>query len=130
MIATEKHRIDKFLWAVRVYKTRSMATDACDRGRIIINNIPVKPSRGVKPGDVILIRKLPVVYTYKVRQLLVNRIPASRVHEFVEDLTSVEELEKLKVRETVFYTREKGKGRPTKKERRMLDDILNEKDQL
>ena len=77
MTALEKHRIDKFLWAVRVFKTRSLATEACKKGRIIIEGIQVKPSRVVKVGDVILVRKLPVVYTYRVINLPDSRVSAS-----------------------------------------------------
>ena len=126
MAPLEKHRIDKFLWAVRVFKTRSIATEACKKGRIIIDDIQVKPSRVVKEGDVILVRKLPVVYTYRVIKLLDNRVSAPRVPEFVADMTSAEEISKLKVKDSVFYTREKGSGRPTKKERRTLDRILDD----
>ncbi len=124
MHSQDKYRIDKFLWAVRIYKTRSLATEACKKGRIVIDNIQVKPSREVKKGDTILIRKLPVIYTIRVKELTDNRIPARMVPEYIEDLTSMEELEKLKVNNSVFYTRDKGTGRPTKKERRILDKIL------
>ena len=126
MKPTDKHRIDKFLWAVRVFKTRSLAAEACKKGRIIVEGIPVKPSREIKKDDIILVRKLPVIYTYKVKELLENRVSAQRVPIYIEDLTSVEELNRLKVKDTVFYTREKGTGRPTKKERRMLDKMIDE----
>lgn len=126
MPETEKSRIDKWLWAVRVYKTRSLAAEACKKGRILIGGMEVKPSREIRPGDVILVRKLPVVYTYKVLQLVENRLPAARVKEFAEDITSPEELQKLQIRETVFFKRDRGTGRPTKKERRLLDDIINQ----
>jgi ribosome-associated heat shock protein Hsp15 len=126
MPSSDKHRIDKFLWAVRIFKTRSLAADACKKGRIIIEGIQVKPSREVKNGDIILVRKLPVVYTLKVLKLLENRISAQRVPEFIEDLTSVEELHKMKIKETVFYAREKGTGRPTKRERRLLNRVIGE----
>ncbi|MBN2275337.1 MAG: RNA-binding S4 domain-containing protein, partial [Bacteroidales bacterium] len=119
-------RIDKFLWAVRVFKTRNIAAEACKKGRIIIEGIPVKPSREVKHGDIIFVRKLPVVYTFRVIQLPGNRIPAQRVPEYIENMTSVEELHKLKIRETVFYSRQKGTGRPTKKERRLLDKVIRD----
>ena len=124
MSASEKHRIDKFLWAVRVFKTRTMAAEACKKGRIIAEGNPVKPSREVKCGDILLVRKLPVVYTLKVIKLLENRVSAQRVPEFIEDLTSIEELDKLKVKDSVFYARGKGTGRPTKKERRLLDRVI------
>jgi ribosome-associated heat shock protein Hsp15 len=126
MAPLEKHRIDKFLWTVRVFKTRSIATEACKKGHIVIDGIQVKPSRVVKEGDVILVRKPPVVYTYRVIKLLDNRVSAQRVPEFVSDITSAEEISKLSIKDTVFYAREKGSGRPTKKDRRTLDRILDE----
>ncbi|MBN2762615.1 MAG: RNA-binding S4 domain-containing protein [Bacteroidales bacterium] len=126
MSLSDKCRIDKFLWAVRVFKTRNIAAEACKKGRIIIEGIPVKPSREVKHGDIIFVRKLPVVYTFRVIQLPGNRIPAQRVPEYIENMTSVEELHKLKIRETVFYSRQKGTGRPTKKERRLLDKVIRD----
>jgi ribosome-associated heat shock protein Hsp15 len=125
MTALEKHRMDKFLWSVRVFKTRSLATEACNRGRILIDGIPVKPSRGVKSGDLILVRKMPVVYAYRVIGIPNSRVSAKQVPEFISDMTSAEEIGKLKIKDAVFYSREKGSGRPTKKERRTLDRILN-----
>jgi len=125
MSLSEKVRIDKWLWAVRIFKTRSQASEACRKGRILIDGLEVKPSRMVKTGDTIFIRKLPVVYTIRVKDLVENRLPAQRVREFAEDLTSAEELEKLKLRDTVFFKRDRGAGRPTKKERRLLDNIIN-----
>lgn len=116
-------RIDRWLWAVRIYKTRSKAAEACRKGRIIIDGQQVKPSRDVKPGDTILIRKLPVIFTYKVKDLLQRRQSAKIAAESYEDLTSVKELDKLKINETVFVKREKGTGRPTKKERRIIDKL-------
>jgi ribosome-associated heat shock protein Hsp15 len=126
MKPSDKHRIDKFLWAVRVYKTRTLAAEACKKGRIIMEGNPVKPSREIKTGDIIVVRKLPVIFTFRVKQLLENRVAAVHVTEYLEDLTSVEELDKLKVKDSLFYSRERGTGRPTKKERRMLDRILDE----
>ena len=111
---------------MRIFKTRSLATEACKKGRIIINGTDVKPSHEVKPGETIFIRKLPVVYTVKVKALTNNRLPAVKVKEFMDDLTSPEELEKLKINDSAFFRREKGTGRPTKKERRLLDDIFNQ----
>jgi ribosome-associated heat shock protein Hsp15 len=126
MDSAGKERIDKWLWAVRIYKTRSQAAEACKSGRILIGGMAVKPSRDIKPGEIIFVRKLPVVYTLKVVNLVENRLPASRVHEFAEDLTSPEELDKLKIKDTAFFRRDKGTGRPTKKDRRLLDDIINQ----
>ncbi len=123
MTAKKGIRLDKWLWAVRIYKTRSMATEACKKGRIMVNNTEAKPSREVLQGDVIIVRKLPVVYTYKVKELLKNRVSASLVEQYAEDLTSVEELNKLKINDTFFVKRDKGSGRPTKKERRLMDRL-------
>jgi len=126
MPGAEKVRLDKWLWAVRIYKTRNLAAEACKKGRIIINGIEAKPSREIRTGDTIFIRKLPVVYTIKVKDLTENRLPAKRVTDFIEDLTSPEEVEKLKLQDTVFLKRDRGEGRPTKKERRLLDKIINQ----
>ena len=122
----DKVRIDKWLWSVRVFKTRSLATDACKRGRVIVEEQAVKPSREIKANDIIIVRKPPVIYTYKVIATLEKRLPAKRVHEFMEDLTTSDELDKLKVKETISFFRERGSGRPTKKERRDIDKIKNQ----
>lgn len=113
---------------MRIYKTRTLATEACKKGRIIINGMEAKPSHDVKPGETIFVRKLPVVYTIKVKALTQNRLPAIRVKEFMDDLTSPEELEKLKISDNTFFKRDRGSGRPTKRERRLLDDIINGND--
>jgi ribosome-associated heat shock protein Hsp15 len=126
MVLPERHRIDKWLWAVRIFKTRTLATEACKKGRIIINGLEVKPSREIKTGEILLVRKLPVIYTLRVKALTNNRLPAQRVPEFMEDMTSIEELEKLKLNDSLFLKRDKGTGRPTKKDRRLLDDIINQ----
>ena len=99
--------------------------EACKNGRIIINGMEVKPSHEVRPGEIIFVRKLPVIYTLQVKDLINNRLPAQRVKEYVDDLTSPEELEKLKLNDTAFFKRDRGTGRPTKRERRLLDDIIN-----
>jgi ribosome-associated heat shock protein Hsp15 len=125
MAVADKVRIDKWLWAMRIYKTRSMATEACKKGRIIINGTEVKPSHEVKQGETICVRKLPVMYTIKVRELINNRLPARQVKDFMDDLTSPEELEKLKASDYAFIKRDRGAGRPTKKARRLIDDIIN-----
>jgi ribosome-associated heat shock protein Hsp15 len=126
MSLSEKVRIDKWLWAIRIYKTRSQASEACKKGRILIGGVEVKPSRIVKIGDILFIRKLPVVYTIRVKDLVENRLPAARVKEFAEDLTSSEELAKLAIKDSAFFARDKGTGRPTKKDRRLMDDIINQ----
>jgi ribosome-associated heat shock protein Hsp15 len=119
----EKTRIDKWLWSVRMFKTRSQASEACRKGRIIIGGIQVKPSRDIKAGEIVLIRKPPAVYTCRVKSLVQKRLSAPLARECYEDLTSVEELNKLKINETLFFKRDRGAGRPTKKERRTLDKL-------
>jgi ribosome-associated heat shock protein Hsp15 len=124
-------RIDKFLWAVRIYKTRSIASEECRRGRVIINNVQVKPSRSVSRNEVITVKKLPVVYTYRITEPIENRISAKLVNKYIEDLTTEEEKAKLDIKHTGFASyREKGTGRPTKKERRNLDRFIDDFDHL
>jgi ribosome-associated heat shock protein Hsp15 len=115
-------RLDKWLWAVRVYKTRSKAAEACRHGHITISDQKAKPSRDIRPGEVIIALKDNITRTYKVLQLLDHRVSAKLAREFVEDQTPAAELEKL--RQPAFRPigiRPKGAGRPTKKERRILD---------
>ena len=122
-------RIDKFLWSVRIYKTRSIATEACKKGRIIINNISVKPSRSVFKDEIITVRKLPLIYTYRIIQPVGNRVSAKLVNNYIEDLTPEEEKKKLDIRSSgMTVNREKGSGRPTKKERRNLDRLIDDFD--
>lgn len=120
-------RIDKYLWAVRIYKTRSQAAEACKKGKVLIEEIPVKPSRIVKPGDVIFVKKLPVIYTYKVTALVEKRVSAKIVSDYCENLTPQAELDKLKKDHiTIVFKRDRGAGRPTKRERRMIDKLKDE----
>lgn len=115
-------RIDKWLWAVRIYKTRSIATDACRSGKVMINDVEVKPSREIKTGDVIVIKTGPIRKTIKVLNLLGNRVSAKIVPQFMEDLTPAEEYKKLEmIRDSHFVSRNRGAGRPTKRERREID---------
>lgn len=118
----EHIRIDKFLWAVRIFKTRSIAADACTKGRIIIKDTPVKPSRLVSKGEIIIVKKPPVSYTYRVVEPIENRVSAKLVENYLADLTPEEEKLKLTIHHLggTGY-REKGTGRPTKKERRIID---------
>jgi ribosome-associated heat shock protein Hsp15 len=119
-------RIDKFLWSVRIYKTRSIASEACRRGRIVINDIQVKPSRCVVRDEIITVKKLPVVYTYRIIQPVENRVSAKIVNNYIEDLTPEQEKIKLDIRHAGFSGyRERGSGRPTKKERRSLDRLTD-----
>ncbi|MDF1548090.1 MAG: S4 domain-containing protein [Bacteroidales bacterium] len=117
-------RLDKFLWAVRLYKTRSIAADACKSGRILINGYPVKSSRLINIDETFMVKKNPVIYLYKVKELLSNRVGAKLVENYIENLTSEEELQKLDLNSKVtFVRRSKGTGRPTKKERREIDKL-------
>jgi len=119
-------RIDKFLWGVRVFKTRALATEACKKGKIHIDGIPAKASRLVKQGDIIEVKKPPVVYTYIAKDVPKSRISAKLVNEYIEDITSPEELKKLEVNESFFVKRDRGTGRPTKKDRRTIDNLKPE----
>ena len=119
-------RLDKWLWAVRVFKTRSDAADACRTNRVLVNDSYAKPSREVKVGDVISVKKMPVLYQYRVVELVSSRQPAKNVPLYAADITPQSELDKLNVpRETIFIVRDRGTGRPTKKERRELDSLMD-----
>ena len=125
----EEVRIDKYLWAIRVYKTRSEATDACNGGKVRLNGIDSKPSKAVHPGDVIVIRKGAVTYTFKVLALVDKRQGAKLVPQYAENLTPQEELDKLRAPvETFFLKRDRGTGRPTKKDRRQMDSLWDSLD--
>jgi ribosome-associated heat shock protein Hsp15 len=119
-------RLDKYLWAVRVYKTRSDAADAIRNNRVMVNNAYAKPSREVQVGDIISVKKMPVTYSYKVLDLVSSRQGAKLVPQYCLNITPQEELDKLTTpRETIFVFRERGTGRPTKKERREIDALMN-----
>ena len=116
-------RIDKFLWAIRAFKTRTDATDACKGGKVKVAGVNAKPSKEVKPGDVLTVKKGSVTYSYKVLQPLERRVGAKLVPEYALNLTPAAELEKLRAPvETFFITRDRGAGRPTKKDRREIED--------
>ena len=116
-------RIDKFLWAIRAFKTRTDATDACKGGKVKIAGVNAKPSKEVKAGDVIQVKKGTVTFTYKVLQPLERRVGAKLVPEYALNLTPESELEKLRAPvETFFITRDRGAGRPTKKDRREIEE--------
>lgn len=120
----EEVRIDKYLWSIRVFKTRSEATDACKGGKIRLNGTDTKPSKPVKVGDTIVARKGAVTYTYKVLQLDDKRQGAKLVPNYAENLTPAEELAKLRAPvETFFLKRDRGAGRPTKKDRRQMESL-------
>lgn len=118
-------RIDKWLWAARIFKTRSIASDACKKGKISVNGTPVKPSRTVKSGDVISVRKSPITYSFKLLQPIEKRVGAKLIPEIYQDMTPAEEYERLELsRISGFVGRARGTGRPTKKERRELDNFM------
>ena len=119
-------RIDKYLWAIRVFKTRSEATEACNGGKVKIDGVNCKPAKEVKVGEIIQIRKGSVQFSYRVLSPLENRVGASLVPQYAENLTPESELAKMRAPvETFFVKRDRGSGRPTKKERRVLDSMMD-----
>jgi ribosome-associated heat shock protein Hsp15 len=115
-------RIDKFLWAVRLYKTRTIASDECRKGRIIIKEVQVKPSRIITKDEIIIVKKPPVSFTFRVLEPIENRVSAKIAGRFIEDLTPEEEKAKQVIsRSGGTAQRDRGTGRPTKKERRLID---------
>jgi ribosome-associated heat shock protein Hsp15 len=122
-------RIDKWLWAVRIFKTRTDASEACRKGWILVNNAQVKPSREVKIGDVVTVKRPPINYVYAVVGLVENRQPAKNVPLYAENITPQEDIDMLKIqRSTLFVQRDRGTGRPTKKERRDIDRFVEDKE--
>ena len=118
-------RLDKFLWAARIFKTRTIAADACKNGRVMIDGVKQKPSRMVKEGDVIQVRKPPITYSFKILQAIQNRVGAKLVPEIMENVTTPDQYELLEMnRISGFVNRARGTGRPTKKERRERDDFV------
>lgn len=116
-------RIDKWLWAARLYKTRSLAAEACKNSRIQINGATAKPSRTVKDGDEVSVRKPPVTYTFRVLQAIEKRVGAKLLPQILENITPSEQYEMLEMsRISGFVDRARGTGRPTKKDRRALDE--------
>ena len=117
-------RIDKWLWAVRVFHTRTIAADACKKGRVMMGGVQVKPSRVVRPGDVVDVKKPPITYSFKVLQAIENRVGAKLVPEVMENVTSADQYELLEMnRISGFVDRARGTGRPTKKDRRVMEDF-------
>lgn len=120
-------RIDKYLWCVRLFKTRTLATEACNAGKILIDGQPVKPSREVRPGTTFTYRNAGIHYVYEVIDLPKSRVGAALVKTYLENKTPQEELEKLEmIRLAKAFTRPKGMGRPTKKERRDIESFLDD----
>ncbi|MBQ7634001.1 MAG: RNA-binding S4 domain-containing protein [Bacteroidaceae bacterium] len=118
-------RLDKWLWAVRVFKTRTLAADACKNGRVQINGAQAKPARTVKEGDTVSVRKPPVTYTFRVKQAIEKRVGAKLLPDMVENITDASQYELLEMsRISGFVNRAKGTGRPTKKDRRDMEDFI------
>jgi ribosome-associated heat shock protein Hsp15 len=125
----EEVRIDKWMWAVRLFKTRSLAADACKKGKVLMSGNSVKASRNIKVGDVVQIKRAPITYSFKVLALSENRMGAKLVPDFMENVTTPEQLEILEMSKySSFGKRDRGTGRPTKKERRDLDEYLDPMD--
>lgn len=119
-------RIDKWLWCVRIFKTRSLAAEACDLGRVTKDGTTLKPSKEIKEGDVITVNLNPLKKTIKVKQILKNRIGAKDVSNYMEDLTPQSEYDKVKMmHEMMFEKRDSHIGRPTKKDRRTIEKFKN-----
>ena len=120
-------RLDKWLWASRIYKTRTLAADACKNGRVSINGSLAKPSRTVKPGDEVSVKKSPITYTFRVKQTIEKRVGAKLLPDVYENITSAEQYELLEMnRISGFVNRARGTGRPTKKDRRALDEFAED----
>lgn len=120
-------RVDKYLFAMRIYKTRSIAAEACKKGRVTMNGVQLKPARTFKTGDVFSVRKNPVTFTYKVLQLSENRLGARLVGEYLQDITSPDQLELLEMaRLAGKQGRDRGTGRPTKKDRRDIETFFSD----
>ena len=118
-------RVDKWLWAARIFKTRSIAADAIKNGRVTIQGVNVKPSRMVKVGEVVSVRKPPVTYSFKILKTIEQRVGAKLIPEVYENVTTPDQYELLEMnRISGFINRQRGTGRPTKKDRRALDEFV------
>ena len=125
----EEARIDKWLWAARIFKTRTIAADACKNGRVTIDGVNVKPSRMVKCGETVSARKPPITYSFRILKTIEQRVGAKLLPEIYENVTAPEEYELLEMtRISGFVNRARGTGRPTKKDRRSLDAFISEMD--
>ena len=117
-------RIDKWMWATRVFKTRTIAVEACKKNRVVVNDSVIKPSRMIKVGDIIQVRKPPITYSFKVLALTANRIGAKLVPDYLENITPPEQYEILELNKiSGFVDRVRGTGRPTKKDRRDINEF-------
>ena len=121
----DEARIDKWLWASRIFKTRTIAADACKNGRVMVNDVLVKPSRMVKVGDVISVRKPPVTYSFRILKTIEQRVGAKLLPDIYEHITTPDQYELLEMnRISGFVDRARGTGRPTKKDRRAMDAFV------
>lgn len=122
-------RIDKWLWAVRIFKTRTIAAEAIKKGRVIVGGVAVKPSRMIRMGDVVQVRKPPVTFSFKVLALSDKRMGAKLVPQFMENITPLDQYELLELNKiSGFVDRQRGTGRPTKKDRRDLEQFTDQFD--
>ena len=120
-------RIDKWLWAARIFKTRTIAAAACKKGQVSMNGTTLKASRTIKAGDVVSVRKPPITYSFRVLQPIERRVGAKLIPEILENVTTADQYELLEMNKiSGFIGRAKGTGRPTKKDRRNLEDFQNE----
>jgi len=119
-------RIDKWMWATRLFKTRTVAADACKKGRVMIKGVNVKPSHMIKIGEVIQVRKPPITFSFKVLALTENRMGAKLVPDYLENVTTPDQYEIMEMNKiSGFVNRARGLGRPTKKERRDLEQFTD-----
>lgn len=126
-LQNQNTRIDKWLWAVRIFKTRGLAAGACDRQKILIGDVAVKPSRIVKINDIIHFKQSGITRQYLVTGITQNRVSAKIAADLVKDITPEGDIKKFEaIRQDAFYVRERGAGRPTKKERRDLEKVIEE----
>jgi len=120
-------RIDKWLWTTRIFKTRTIALEACKKNRVMVDDIPAKPSRMIKVGDIVQVRKPPITYSFRVLDITSNRVGAKLVPQYLENITPPEQYEILELQKiSGFVDRVRGSGRPTKKERRELDTFFSD----
>lgn len=122
LTSNKEARVDKWLWAARIFKTRSIASQACKKGQVSLRGTQLKPSRMVRVGDIVAVRKPPITYSFKILQAIENRVGAKLIPEVLENVTSPEQYELLEMSKiSGFVDRARGTGRPTKKDRRSLD---------
>lgn len=122
-------RIDKWMWATRIFKTRTIAAEACKKGRVTIGGSQIKASRMIRPGDVVQVKKSPIIYSFKVLQPIEKRVGAKLVSEYMENVTTPDQYEILEMSKiSGFVDRARGTGRPTKKDRRTLEDFTDPED--